>query len=159
METAPNPQLRILSIGNDGVLLWVRSLIFRQSGHYVCSLSASDFSLSKFDCDVVVFCSSVEIELAKAIARRMKVMRPAVRTISLSNSAFKDENFDAVVDPISGPGPLLAELNRIRGALMPHSADSPDGVATHSSQTLSNPNCQETCSSGPFHSTKSGLRG
>lgn len=157
--TGPNSQLRILSIGNDGVLLWVRSLILKQSGYEVCSLSLSDNSWSESDHDVVVFCSSVDIESARAIVRAMKATHPAVRTIRLSTSACVDEDFDAVVDPISGPGPLLAELSRIRGTLRPRSADGPDGLAIHSSQKFSNPNGQETCSSGPFHSTKSNLRG
>lgn len=158
MVTAQNPPLRILSIGNDSLLLWVRSLVLQHDGHHVCSVSVSNYSASKLDCDVVVFCSSVEIELAKAIARTIRAMHPAVRTIRLSTSTYDDGNFDAVVDPISGPGPLLAELTRISGTLIPRS-EHPDGIAIHPARKLSDLNCQERCSAGPFHSTKSNLRG
>lgn len=156
---APNPQLRILSIGNDGLLLWVRSLIFKRDGHDVCSISVSDISSSEFDCDVVVFCSSVEIEFAKAIVRTTKATHPSVRTIRLSTSTYEDGIFDAVLDSLSGPGPLLAELNRIRGTLMPRSADAETVLRFIQAKELPDPNCQETCSSGPFHSTKSNVLG
>lgn len=159
MVPAPHPQLRVLSIGNEGLLLWVRSLILKQSGYDVCSLSLSHNSWSESHFDVVVFCSSVEIESAKAIVRTMKAMHPAVRTIRLSSSTYDDGSFDAVVDAISGPGPLLAELNRISATLIPRSADRSDGTAIHPSQQLSDSNSQERYSSGPFHSTKSSLCG
>jgi len=113
----PATPTRILSVGEDHLLLNTRELVLRQAGYEVHSLFGREImpALLTYDFYFLLLCHTVPPEAAREIYRfvRSHGSRPIV--VRLRNSCTDlDRNFDVICDVWRGPASLLEELIRIR---------------------------------------------
>ena len=113
-STTPS-NFRVLSVGSDDTLLWIRELVLKRMGYAVRSAFPSTVSAHTLDCDVVILCRSVAIEAACGLAHIVRATYPVARILRLSPSpSIHDECFDMVCDPTCGPEKLLSLLAGLR---------------------------------------------
>ena len=90
----PKPYSRILSIGDDSMLLKTRSMVLSQAGYRVHSCTSEEvlriLSLAKFD--IALVCRSVGYHRQMALAREIHAQQLDIKMICLS-----PENGEAVL--------------------------------------------------------------
>ena len=105
--------VRVLSVGDDAVLLESRTMVLRQAGYMarLCTSREALEVMSREAFDVVLVCRSVSPELGHALAReihtswRTRVIRLAPR------SGEADALYDSAIDMARGPASFLRALD------------------------------------------------
>lgn len=129
--TLAGSNLRVLSVGNDPSLLYIREMVLKKGSHFVRTILSNELPACLEDkFDVAVLCHTIPLDRAESIARTLRARYPGIEIIRLSNQSYAhDASFDRECDPTYGPLPLLQLLegvsaSRVRTDPPGHTCDS-----------------------------------
>jgi DNA-binding NtrC family response regulator len=100
----------ILSVGNDNLLLSVRSSVLRAAGYSVqtCANTSEAFELaSAGDFDLVVICHSVPARERSQLIKAIKAEKPSTKILAVRIDGELATGVDASIHSLDGPHALL----------------------------------------------------
>lgn len=102
---------RVLSVGSDPELLWLRHAVLKHAGFDVETITDAKEALEKIragSCDVLLVCYSFEVGTRKQLADTFRSRCPDGRIVSITNRQAAPPYFgDVLVYGIEGPEALI----------------------------------------------------
>jgi DNA-binding response OmpR family regulator len=105
--------LKVLSVGNDPELLWLRDAVLRSAGFDVLTTVELKDGLSTIErgyCDVLLMCYSLPLLSRKRLAETFRVNCPQGRIVTITNQKGEPEYADVVVYGVDGPEALIEAI-------------------------------------------------
>ena len=119
MASNPSTPIRILSVGNEPILLSTRQRILEHENFVVHSLEDANQIPSRTEIsgpfDLVILGHTLDVAQIKAAAGWFRAHRPSTKILLLGTNArgLDPSQFDEFVNPADGPLSFLAVVRRI----------------------------------------------
>lgn len=108
------PPLKVISIGNDEELLWLRNSVLRTEGFEVVTTLDENEALNRIrqgDCGVLLMCYSLASPVRRRLAESFRQHCPGKRIVAITNVAMEKPEFaDSLVYGVEGPEVLIDAL-------------------------------------------------
>jgi len=105
--------MKVLSVGNNPELLWLRDAVLRSAGFdVITSLNLQD-GLARIegeDCGVLLLCYSRRSSRAKRLADSFRANCPQGRIVTIMNEKGEPEFADLVIYGVDGPEALIEAI-------------------------------------------------
>jgi len=105
--------MKVLSVGNNPELLWLRDAVLRSAGFdVITSLNLQD-GLARIegeDCGVLLLCYSLPFLSRKRLADSFRANCPQGRIVTIMNEKGEPEFADLVIYGVGGPEALIEAI-------------------------------------------------
>jgi hypothetical protein len=106
--------LKVLSIGNDPELMWLRDAVLRSAGFDVLTTLDLKDGLSRIEngyCGVLLMCYSLPLLSRKRLAETFRANCPQGRIVTITNEKGEPEFADVSVYGVEGPEALIEAIS------------------------------------------------
>ena len=107
--------LKVLSLGTDAELLWLRDAVLRYEGFDVdttLDLKEALDRIKQRDCGVLLLCYSLPLLARKRLAETFRVNCPNGRIVTITNEKSEPEFSDVFVYGVDGPETLIEAIRK-----------------------------------------------
>jgi len=107
------PSIKVLSLGVDPELLWLREAVLRSAGFEVMTSLDLKHGLSwieRGDCGVLLLCYSLPLSSRRQLAGTFRANCPRGRIVTIMNQKGEPEFADVVVYGVDGPEALIEAI-------------------------------------------------
>ncbi|HTM38992.1 MAG TPA: hypothetical protein VL156_19755 [Terriglobales bacterium] len=108
------PSRKVLSVGNNPELLWLREAVLRSAGFDVMTSLNLEDGLERIegeDCGVLLMCYSLPLLSRKRLADTFRANCPQGRIVTIMNEKGEPEFADVVVYGVDGPEALIEVIH------------------------------------------------
>jgi len=108
-STMPS-KLKVLSVGDDPELMWLRDAVLRSAGFDVLTIVDTNDGLTRIEqehCGVLLMCYSLPPLSRKRLAETFRAKCPHGRIVTITNKKGEPEFADVVVYGVDGPEALI----------------------------------------------------
>ena len=107
------PSRKVLSVGNNPELLWLREAVLRSAGFDVMTSLNLEDGLERIegeDCGVLLMCYSLPLLSRKRLADTFRANCPQGRIVTIMNEKGEPEFADLVIYGVDGPEALIEAI-------------------------------------------------
>ena len=105
--------LKVLSVGNDPELMWLRDAVLRSAGFEVLTTLDEKEGVARIergDCGVLLMCYSLPLLSRKRLAESFRANCPQGRIVTITNQKEEPEFADVAVFGVEGPEALIEAI-------------------------------------------------
>ena len=110
------PAQKVISVGTDPELLWLRNAALKSAGFDVESAGHHDHALAAIrrgDCGTLLICSSLQEPIRRVLADAFRRNCPEGRIVEITNQRIQKSDFaDSFVYGIERPEALIEAIRR-----------------------------------------------
>jgi|SRR5215469_4026907 len=110
------PALKVISVGSDPELLWLRNAALKSAGFDVESAEHHDHALAAIQrghCGTLLICYSLKEPIRQALADAFRKHCPEGRIVEITNERMEKSDFaDTFVYGVEGPEALIEAIRR-----------------------------------------------
>lgn len=106
---------KVISVGANPELLWLRNSVLRSAGFNVVSTADPNDALAMIrrgECGVLLYCHSLPSAARQELAQLCRKHCPGARIVAVTNSKLDEAEFaDAFVYGVEGPEALIEAIS------------------------------------------------